>query len=55
MPLAKDVSLEELAAQTDNYTGAEIENIVREAGMGAIRAQQGHSHKDRISSRHLRR
>ncbi|HIH50075.1 TPA: AAA family ATPase, partial [Candidatus Micrarchaeota archaeon] len=40
MPLAKDVSLEELAAQTENYTGAEIENIVREAGMGAIRVQR---------------
>ncbi len=40
MPLAKDVSLEELSKQTDNYTGAEIENIVREAGMGAIRAQR---------------
>jgi transitional endoplasmic reticulum ATPase len=37
MPLAKDVSLDELASLTDNYTGAEIENIVREAGMSAIR------------------
>ncbi len=37
MPLAKDVNIEELAKSTDNYTGAEIENIVREAGMCAIR------------------
>lgn len=37
MPLAKDVSLEELTKATENYTGAEIENIVREAGMNAIR------------------
>jgi transitional endoplasmic reticulum ATPase len=37
MPLAKDVSLDELAKSTENYTGAEIENIVREAGMSAIR------------------
>ena len=29
-----------LRAQTENYTGAEIENIVREAGMGAIRVQR---------------
>jgi transitional endoplasmic reticulum ATPase len=40
MPLAKDVNLEEMAKITDNYTGAEIENLVREAGMSAIRAQR---------------
>ncbi|MCL4374066.1 MAG: CDC48 family AAA ATPase [Candidatus Marsarchaeota archaeon] len=40
MPLDKDVKLEELAKDTDNYTGAEIENIVREAGMSAIRASR---------------
>ncbi len=38
MPLGKDVNLEELAKMTENYTGAELENIVREAGMNAIRA-----------------
>jgi transitional endoplasmic reticulum ATPase len=37
MPLAKDVDIEELAKETDGYTGAEIQNIVREAGMCAIR------------------
>ncbi|MGC8586206.1 MAG: CDC48 family AAA ATPase [Candidatus Micrarchaeia archaeon] len=40
MPLDKDVKLEELAKQTENYTGAEIENIVREAGMNAIRSNR---------------
>ncbi|MGC8478879.1 MAG: CDC48 family AAA ATPase [Candidatus Micrarchaeia archaeon] len=40
MPLAKNVSLEELANQTEGYTGAEIENLVREAGMFAIRANR---------------
>ncbi len=40
MPRAKDVDLEELAKLTDNYTGAEIENVVREAGMNAIRSQR---------------
>ena len=40
MPLAKDVSLDDLANASDNYTGAEIENIVREAGMSAIRAER---------------
>jgi transitional endoplasmic reticulum ATPase len=41
MPLAKEVSLDELARDTENYTGAELENIVREAGMNAIRAGRG--------------
>ncbi len=40
MPLAKNVKLEELAAMTEGYTGAEIENVVREAGMFAIRASK---------------
>ncbi len=40
MPLAKSVSLESLAAATEGYTGAEIENLVREAGMFAIRASR---------------
>jgi transitional endoplasmic reticulum ATPase len=40
MPLAKDVSLEELSKQTENYTGAEIENLIREAGMNAIRGKK---------------
>jgi transitional endoplasmic reticulum ATPase len=40
MPLAKDVNLEELAKETEDYTGAEIENVVREAGMEAIRASR---------------
>ncbi len=37
MPLAKDVRREDLAESTENYTGAEIENLCREAGMNAIR------------------
>ncbi len=37
MPIDKDVDLVELANVTEEYTGAEIENIVREAGMNAIR------------------
>jgi len=37
MPLTKDVSLEDLASHSENYTGAEIENLCREAGMNAIR------------------
>lgn len=37
MPLAKDVDPEVLAKVTENYTGADIEGMCREAGMEAIR------------------
>ncbi|MEM7822824.1 MAG: CDC48 family AAA ATPase [Candidatus Aenigmatarchaeota archaeon] len=37
MPLAKDVSIEALAKQTEGYTGADIEALCREAAMNALR------------------
>lgn len=37
MPLEKDVDLKELSRVTDGYTGADIDNLVRESGMCAIR------------------
>jgi transitional endoplasmic reticulum ATPase len=37
MPLAKDVQIADFAKLGDGLTGADIENIVREAGMAAIR------------------
>lgn len=37
MPLAKGVSLSEFAKKTDGYTGADIESLVREAAMLALR------------------
>ena len=37
MPLAKGVDVADLAKKTDGYTGADIENVCREAGMSAIR------------------
>lgn len=37
MPLDKDVSLRDLSRLTEGYTGADIENLVRESGMAAIR------------------
>jgi transitional endoplasmic reticulum ATPase len=40
MPLDKSVSAELLSKATENYTGAEIENVVREAGMSAIREKR---------------
>jgi SpoVK/Ycf46/Vps4 family AAA+-type ATPase/intein/homing endonuclease len=36
-PLAKDVDLKELAKKTENYSGADIEAICREAAMNALR------------------
>jgi len=36
-PLAEDVSVADLAAQLDGYSGAELEAVVREASMLAIR------------------
>jgi len=37
MPLAKDIKLAEIVKRTDGYTGADIEGLVREAGMIALR------------------
>ena len=37
-PLGEDVDLDDLAARTEGYSGAEIEALVREASMRAIRA-----------------
>jgi transitional endoplasmic reticulum ATPase len=37
MPLGKDVNLKSLAKDTEGYSGADIEAIVREAGLNALR------------------
>ncbi len=37
MPLDKGIKLDDLAKLSEGYTGAEIENVCREAGMNAIR------------------
>jgi transitional endoplasmic reticulum ATPase len=37
MPLAKDVDLNQVALQTKFYSGADLENICREAAMHALR------------------
>ncbi len=37
MPLASDVNLDSIAAQTEHFSGADLENLCREAGMMAIR------------------
>jgi transitional endoplasmic reticulum ATPase len=37
MPIEKDVDVNKLAAETDGYSGADIEAICREAGVAALR------------------
>jgi transitional endoplasmic reticulum ATPase len=37
MPLDADVDLDEIAARTDGYTGADLEDVVRRAGLQALR------------------
>jgi transitional endoplasmic reticulum ATPase len=41
MPLADDVSLEEVADRTSGFTGADLEDVVRRAGLEALRADVG--------------
>lgn len=57
MPLAPDLEdhLDILANRTQNYTGADIENICREAGMQAIREalRNGEETIDLIEKRHF--
>jgi transitional endoplasmic reticulum ATPase len=48
MPMDKDVSLKDLAKLTEGYTGADIDNLVREAGMTAIREDA-----KKVSARHF--
>ncbi|MGZ8360827.1 MAG: AAA family ATPase, partial [Allosphingosinicella sp.] len=38
VPLAKDVDLDSLADRTDRFTGADLEDLVRRAGLFALRA-----------------
>ncbi|MFP3232317.1 MAG: AAA family ATPase, partial [Sulfolobaceae archaeon] len=39
VPLAEDVTLEEIAEKTEGYTGADLSALVREATLRAIREQ----------------
>src|SRR5690606_18260505 len=41
MPLAGDVDLAAIAAQTDRFTGADLEDVVRRAGLNALRRVGG--------------
>ena len=41
MPLSSNVDLAEIAAKTDRFTGADLEDVVRRAGLGALRRMGG--------------
>jgi transitional endoplasmic reticulum ATPase len=41
MPLASDVDLDDLAARTERFTGADMEDLVRRAGLFALRTSLG--------------
>ncbi len=41
MPLAGDVDLGAIAARTERYTGADLEDVVRRAGLSALRRKGG--------------
>ena len=41
MPLADDVSLADIAAKTDRFTGADLEDVVRRAGLNALQRAGG--------------
>jgi transitional endoplasmic reticulum ATPase len=41
MPLSSNVDLDEVAAKTDRFTGADLEDVVRRAGLSALRRMGG--------------
>jgi transitional endoplasmic reticulum ATPase len=51
MPLAPDVSLENIARNCEGYSGADLENVCREAGMQAIREKL--NDLERIEKKHF--
>ena len=51
MPLAEDVDLEELARATEGYSGSDLEVLVREAGMMALRED---INTENVRMRHFR-
>ena len=51
MPLAEDISLKHIAQITEGYSGADLENVCREAGMQAIREKM--ENFDKIENKHF--
>ncbi len=54
MPLAKDVKLEELAKETEGFTGADIEAVCRESAMNALREAKAKGKKvEKVEKKHF--
>jgi transitional endoplasmic reticulum ATPase len=53
MPLDKDVDLDKLAKLTEGFSGADIENVCREAGMLAIRENLNGKKVDKVKMKHF--
>jgi len=51
MPLADDISLKRIAQATEGYSGADLENVCREAGMEAIREKM--KDLEKIENKHF--
>ena len=51
MPLSEDVKLDKIAQNTEGYSGADLENLCREAGMVAIREKM--NELDKIELKHF--
>jgi transitional endoplasmic reticulum ATPase len=51
MPLGKDVDLDDIAERTDRYSGADLEDLVRRAGLFALR--EGGKDADEVRMSHF--
>ena len=51
MPLAKDVDLDDIAERAERYTGADLEDLTRRAGLNALRELGGKVEK--VSMKHF--
>jgi transitional endoplasmic reticulum ATPase len=52
-PLAKDISIDDLAAKTEGYSGADIESVAKTAAMSAIRNFISKNKDDKESAKKL--
>jgi transitional endoplasmic reticulum ATPase len=52
MPLAKDVDLDEISARCERYTGADLEDLVRRAGLFALR--EGKNEATEVNMSHFK-
>lgn len=53
MPIGKDVKLEKLAKESENFSGAEIEAVCQKAGLEAIRARKAKEEKIEVNLKYF--